>query len=173
MKMVNTNLKFIGSQTLQDPQKHGYLARVAGGISRAGAFVLVAKPLTRVARPWEDSIAGPRRNMAAPPLTRSQIPPATPARIFCFVLSSSRLTSGGMRTGFLIWKGNTAKNKETFCRIEHTRMKNFLIEHITSHSWKTEKRTAMLLQRINTCPDLNNQAFRPGNDHTLFRNYKK
>ena len=30
------------------------LACVAGGISRASAFVLVAKPWTRVAKPWED-----------------------------------------------------------------------------------------------------------------------
>ena len=31
-----------------------FLACVAGGISRASAFVLVAKPWTRVAKPWED-----------------------------------------------------------------------------------------------------------------------
>ena len=30
------------------------LACVAGGISRASAFVLVAMPLTLVAKPWED-----------------------------------------------------------------------------------------------------------------------
>ena len=31
-----------------------FIACVAGGISRASAFVLVAKPRTRVAKPWED-----------------------------------------------------------------------------------------------------------------------
>ena len=31
-----------------------YLACVAGGVSRASAFVLVPKPLTRVAKPLED-----------------------------------------------------------------------------------------------------------------------
>ena len=31
-----------------------FIACVAGGISRASAFVLVAKPWTRVATPWED-----------------------------------------------------------------------------------------------------------------------
>ena len=31
-----------------------YIACVAGGISRASAFVLVAKPWTEVAKPWED-----------------------------------------------------------------------------------------------------------------------
>ena len=78
-----------------------YLACVAGGISRASAFVLVAKPWTRVAKPWEDwwsrvefqsrlrrsrnpLRASPARNMAAPPpLARSRIPPATQAICYC------------------------------------------------------------------------------------------
>ena len=71
------------------------IACVAGGISRASAFVLVAKPWTRVAKPWEDwwrvelirrsrnpLRTSPARNMAAPPpLARSRIPPATQATL--------------------------------------------------------------------------------------------
>ena len=73
------------------------LACVAGGISRASAFVAVAKKWTRVAKPWEDwrrvewnftrGFAarefphGLRQggNMAALPLARSRIPSATQA----------------------------------------------------------------------------------------------
>ena len=70
----------------------------------------------------------------------------------------------GYAPRFLIWKGNTAKKKETFCYSGHSKMKQFSIaEHVTS---LTEKRTAMLscvltctervqlLQRIKPCPDL-------------------
>ena len=45
------------TRTLQSTSKFSeisYLACVAGGISRASAFLLVAKPWTRVAKPWED-----------------------------------------------------------------------------------------------------------------------
>ena len=69
------------------------IACVASGISRASAFVLVAKRWRRVARPWEDwwrvqasplanFLAGFAREVMAalPPFARSRIPPATQAR---------------------------------------------------------------------------------------------
>ena len=75
-----------------------HVACVAGGISCASACVLVAKSWTQVVKPWEDwwrvelnftrGIAAseyprqqsPQGNMAAPPLARSRIPPATQAK---------------------------------------------------------------------------------------------
>ena len=42
------------SPTPACPLDHAVLACVVGGISRASGFILVAKPLTRVAKPWED-----------------------------------------------------------------------------------------------------------------------
>ena len=55
------------------------LASVAGGISRASAFVLAAKPWTEVAKPWEDWWRVESPAMEIEPLARSRIPPATQA----------------------------------------------------------------------------------------------
>ena len=64
---------------LADDTHFDNIACVAGGISHASAFVLVAKPLTRVASRESRVEFSPRGDMAAPPLARSRIPPATQA----------------------------------------------------------------------------------------------
>ena len=82
-------MTWIGLYILQGFYTSPKVACVAGGISRASAFVSVAKPWTRVAEPWEDwwrveFHSRPHRSrnpsMAAPPrLARSRIPPAMQA----------------------------------------------------------------------------------------------
>ena len=65
----------------QDLKSCHLVACIAGGISRSSAFVLVEKPWTPVAKPWEDwwgvesrgswiPSRASRGNMAAPPLAR-------------------------------------------------------------------------------------------------------
>ena len=46
--------EWFSSKVPQHRKPRVHVACVAGGISRVRAFVLVAKPWTRVAKPWED-----------------------------------------------------------------------------------------------------------------------
>ena len=112
------------------------LACVAGGISCAGAFVLVGKPWARVAKPWEDwwrvaasplanSLAGTREGIwrlrRCSLLARSRIPPATQATWISAPLWSARSMGGNNVLFFETIKKETLTTEKEWVEVRQSK----------------------------------------------------